>query len=231
MPQLEKLELTLGAKFRNRDILKEALTHRSYLNENPSWSFPHNERLEFLGDAVLELIITEAIYEKYPAFDEGKLTSIRAALVNYVMLSKVAREINLEKFIFLSKGESNDTKKAHGIILANAFEALIGALYLDQGTRIVKRVILNFVLSHLDEVMTNGLYRDSKSALQEYVQEKMKTTPIYRVLKEEGPDHEKIFKVGVFLGEKLLGEGEGSFKQEAESRAAEEALASLGYGK
>lgn len=231
MAQLESLEEKLGIQFRNRDFLKEALTHRSYINENPSWSLPHNERLEFLGDAVLELIATEFLYERFPEHDEGKLTSIRAAFVNYLMLSRAARDIQLEKYLFLSKGEMNDTRKAKDVILANAFEALIGALYLDQGIRAAKKLIMEFVLSNLDEVMSKGLYRDPKSTLQEYAQEKMKVTPVYKILHEEGPDHEKQFRVGVFLGEEMLGEGNGTFKQEAETRAAEAALARLGHAR
>lgn len=229
MAQLEEFEEKLGTKFRDRQVLKEALTHRSYLNEHPSWSLPHNERLEFLGDAVLELIVTEFLYGKFPEYDEGKLTSIRAALVNYIMLSRIARDIDLEKFLYLSRGESNDTKKARDVILANAMEAVIGAVYLDQGIGVVKRVISNIVISHLDEVMSKELYRDPKSMLQEIAQEKKKITPVYRVIKEEGPDHEKQFLVGVYFGDELMGEGIGSFKQEAESRAAEAALAQLGY--
>ena len=224
---LSKLETFLGVKFKNKNLLKEAITHRSYLNENSKLSPVHNERLEYLGDAVLELCVTEALYKKYPDYQEGPLTSIRAALVNYQMLGKIAREIELEEHILLSRGEAKDVGKAREVILANAFEALVGALYLDQGYNVVSDFIKKFLLTHLEEIMTAGLYRDAKSLLQEIIQEKNKITPTYRVLKESGPDHFKKFLVGVFVGKELLAEGDGTSKQEAESHAAELALAEL----
>jgi len=229
MANIEKLESTLQTQFRDRTILKEALTHRSYLNENPTWPSHHNERLEYLGDAVLELIVTEFLYEKFPNYNEGKLTSLRAALVNYQMLSSVARDIKLEKYLYLSKGELKDTGKARDVILANAIEALFGALYLDQGYGVSKRIISNIVLSRLDEIISKGLDRDPKSFLQERGQEKFKLTPVYRVLREEGPDHEKRFFVGVYFGDELFGEGRGTSKQEAESRAAEDGLLKINF--
>ncbi len=227
MANLEDLESNLGTQFRNRSVLKEALTHRSYLNENPSWPFPHNERLEYLGDAVLELIVTEYLYETFREYNEGKLTSLRSALVNYQMLSVIARDIDLEKYLYLSKGEAKDVGKAREVILANAIEALFGALYLDQGYGVSKRVITTIVLSRLDEVVAKGLDRDPKSFLQERAQELFKITPMYKVLKEEGPDHQKQFFVGVYFNENLAGEGSGTSKQEAELKAAEDALLRL----
>jgi len=214
----------IGFFFHNENLLSEALTHRSYLNENPSWRLPHNERLEFLGDAVLELVVTEFLYEKYPHDDEGKLTSIRAALVNYVALAKAAMEIDMGNYVLMSKGEARDTGKAREVILANAFEALLGALYLDGGYRIAADFIRTHVLSAVDDVVANHLYRDAKSSFQEYAQEHFKITPTYVVLKEEGPDHRKVFTVGVFVGARKVADGQGYSKQEAEVEAAKNGL-------
>lgn len=222
--KIDILEDKIGIEFKNKNILKEALTHRSYLNENPRSPVPHNERLEYLGDAVLELAVTEYLFKKYPNYEEGEMTSLRAALVNYQMLSRVAREISLEDFILLSRGEAKDVGKARDVILANALEALMGAIYLDQGYEAVKNFIIKFILSHLGEVLEKGLHRDPKSLLQEIVQERSKITPTYKVLSEKGPDHQKEFLVGVFFDEKMVAEGSGFSKQEAESRAAEQAL-------
>ncbi len=225
---LLKLEQRLGIKFKNIDLLKEALTHRSYINENPSWKLPHNERLEFLGDAVLELAVTENLFKEYPNAPEGELTSIRAALVNYQMLSQIARNMELDSFIFLSRGEAKDTGKAREVILANAFESLLGAIYLDAGYEEAEKFIKLNVLIHLPEVMKNQLYKDPKSLLQEIVQEESKVTPNYKILSERGPDHAKIFRVGVYFDERLVAEGEGSSKQEAEIEAAKNTLKERG---
>lgn len=217
-------EEKINIKFSNEKLLREALTHRSYLNENPNWSVPHNERLEYLGDAVLELIVTEYLFTTYPNYQEGELTSIRAALVNYQMMAKVARELSLDDFLFLSRGESKDSGKAREVILANAMESVIGAIYLDGGYDVAKDFINRVLIPHAEKIVSERLYRDPKSILQEIVQEKLKTTPVYRVLKEEGPDHQKEFIVGVFFGESMEGEGVGTSKQEAESNAARNAL-------
>lgn len=224
MKDPRQFEQKLGFEFKNIDTLKEALTHRSYLNENPEWKLPHNERLEFLGDAVLELIVTEFLYAKFPDFQEGHLTSLRAALVNYQMLGRVAKEMTLDKYLFLSKGEARDFGKAREVILANAMEALLGSIYLDQGYEATKQIVNQWVLPHLDEVIEKKLYRDPKSELQELVQEKERITPVYKVLSEEGPDHAKVFKVGVFIGSRMEAEAEGTSKQEAEVNAALKAL-------
>jgi len=224
MEETSKLEEKLGINFKNEDLLKEALTHRSFLNEKHDWPLPHNERLEFLGDAVLELTVTEYLYEKFPKEDEGKLTVLRAALVNYQMLAKVAEDLELQKYIWMSKGERGDNPKAKEVILANAIEAVIGAIYLDQGYVATEQFVKKFILIHLNEVLETKSYRDAKSELQELVQERMKLTPIYRVISEAGPAHDKNFRIGVFLGENLAGEGEGSSKQEAEIEAAKAAL-------
>ena len=224
---LEVLEKNIGFTFQNKDLLKEALTHRSYINENPSWSLPHNERLEYLGDAVLELMVTEETFHAFPEFEEGKLTLLRAALVNYQFLAKTALEFELQNFLFLSRGEARDTEKAKEVILANAIEALIGAIYLDQGFEVAHTFVSRFVTSKVNDVLREGTYKDAKSSLQEIVQEKQKVTPTYKILEEEGPDHKKIFKAGVFVGDKKIGEGEGLSKQEAELSAAKNALKGL----
>lgn len=224
MANLENLESVLGVSFRDQGLLKEALTHRSYLNENPKWPLPHNERLEFLGDAVLELVVTEHLYAQFPDSPEGRLTAVRAALVNYQNLAAVGKKINLEDFIFLSRGEAKDTGRAREVILANAMEALLGAIYLDQGYGAAKRTIVTLILPEVDKIIAEEKYRDPKSLLQEKVQTLFKITPVYKVLGEDGPDHDKMFEVGVFVNDELQGKGEGPSKQEAETKAAEAAL-------
>ncbi|MCX6788800.1 MAG: ribonuclease III [bacterium] len=224
MKKPKDLEEKLNIVFNNQDLLKEALTHRSYLNENQSWGYKNNERLEYLGDAVLELIVTENLFSRFPDFQEGYLTSLRAALVNYQMLGRVAKEITLDKYLYLSKGESKDFGKAREVILANAIEALFGAIYLDRGYDVTRDFVIRILLSHLDEVIEKRLYLDPKSLLQEFVQDKYKLTPTYSVIKEEGPDHQKIFLVGVFIGDKKAAEATGSSKQEAETKSALVAL-------
>lgn len=221
---LEELQKRIGIVFHNENLLKEACTHRSYLNENTAWPFPHNERLEFLGDAVLELIITEKLFKAYPHEDEGKLTSIRAALVNYVSLAHSARDISLDNYLYMSKGEQKDTGRAREVILANAFEALLGALYLDQGYKKTAEFVDKYVFSRVHEVIDKKLFKDAKSLFQEQAQERFKITPVYQVLKEYGPDHKKEFVVGVFLKDKKIAEGKGYAKQEAEINAATNAL-------
>ncbi len=225
---LSKLEKKLGIKFKNKDLIKEALAHRSYLNENPSWKLPHNERLEFLGDAVLELAVTENLFSQFPQYQEGQLTSLRAALVNYQTMAKVAYDLELENFILLSRGEAKDVGRAREVILANAMEALIGAIYLDGDYQEAKKTIEQFIINpNLKNIIESGLYKDSKSHLQEIVQEKLKLTPTYQLLEEWGPDHKKIFKMGVYFGDKLITEGEGYSKQEAEIEAARNALSTF----
>lgn len=224
MKDLENLEKILDIQFNNLNLLKESLTHRSYLNENPSWPVDHNERLEFLGDAVLELTVTEEIFSKFPDQKEGYLTSLRAALVNHYMLSKVAGEISLENKVFLSKGEAKEKGRAKEVILANAVEALIGAIYLDQGYNAAKEFVKKRILSRLDEIISKNLFKDPKSLFQEISQEKFKITPVYKILKEDGPDHRKVFWVGVYIENNKLGSGSGPSKQEAEEAAARDAL-------
>jgi ribonuclease-3 len=220
----EELEKNIGITFNNKDLLTEALTHRSYLNEYPKWHLPQNERLEYLGDAVLELIVSDALFKKFPKQPEGKLTVFRAALVNYQILAKVAERIRLQDFIMMSRGEKKDTGKAREVILANAMEALIGAIYLDQGFEVTRRFADVFVMTNLDEVLATKSYKDAKSELQEIIQERLKLTPTYDVVSEEGPAHRRMFTMGVYFGERLIATGEGASKQEAESDAAKNAL-------
>jgi ribonuclease-3 len=224
MKDFSRLEEIIGIKFKNQNLLIQAVTHRSYLNEHPSNKLDHNERLEFLGDAVLELIVTEYLYQNYPN-PEGELTNWRASLVNAKMLSDLAHELQLEKFLFLSRGEAKDKNtKARNYILANAFEALVGAIYLDQGLLKVKKFIYSQVVTRLPHIIANKLYIDAKSRFQEEAQERVGVTPSYKVIEESGPDHAKHFKIGVYVDEELVACGEGSSKQEAQMHAAEEGL-------
>ena len=218
-----KLEDSLDLKFKNKELLKQAFVHRSYLNEHPDCGLEHNERLEFLGDAVLELVVTEYLYKNYPN-PEGELTTWRAALVNSKMLSKVAQELTFNKYLFLSKGESRDIGRARQYILANTFEAFIGALYLDQGIKETRDFIKKHLLKELSTVLEQKLYLDPKSLFQEKAQEKVGITPTYEVLGEEGPDHAKIFTVGVFLGDEMIAKGRGPSKQAAQEEAARKAI-------
>lgn len=221
MKDFSKFEELINVKFKNIDFLRQAVVHRSYLNEHPDFHLPHNERVEFLGDAVLEIIVTEYLYLNYPETPEGDLTNWRASLVNSKMLARVAEEINLEKYLYLSKGESKDTNsKARQYIIANAVEALIGGIYLDQGIEKASEFVHRYMLSKLDDILENKLYLDPKSKFQELAQEKVKITPHYKVLGESGPDHDKIFEVGLYLGEDLVSKGKGSSKQEAQVDAA-----------
>ena len=217
------LESKIKIKFKNQELLETALTHRSYLNENRSHPLPHNERLEFLGDAVLELITTEYLYRNF-ANPEGELTNLRSSLVNYRLLAEIARDIGLDNFILLSHGEAKDTGRARQVILANATEALIGAIYLHSGIEPAKKFIEDFVLVKLPAILKEQSYLDPKSRLQEVIQERMAITPVYRVISESGPDHAKNFEMGVYIDDRLIGQGAGPAKQDAEVEAAKNAL-------
>jgi len=231
MKDFAKLEKKLGIKFKDQEILKQALVHRSYLNEHPRFSLDHNERLEFLGDAVLELIVSDYLYKTYSHAPEGDLTNWRASLVNSRMLSELAGEFNLEDFLYLSKGEAKDKNtKARQYILANAYEALIGAIYLDQGLKKTTSFIKEYLIVKLDYILEHGLYLDPKSRFQEIAQEREGVTPTYKVLSETGPDHAKVFKIGVYLEDKKVAVGEGSSKQEAQVKAAAEGLKAKKWG-
>ena len=219
-----KFEEKIGVNFKDKNLLRQAFTHRSYLNENPSLALEQNERLEFLGDAVLELAITEYLYKKYPQKTEGEMTALRAALVNAVALSEVANNLNIGDFLLLSKGEAKSLGKARQYILANAFEALIGAIYLNGGYEETFDFLEKNIFGKIEEVIEKKLWIDAKSLFQEKAQELESVTPAYKVLAESGPDHEKVFTMGVFLGDELITDGYGASKQEAEQDAARKAL-------
>lgn len=224
-----KLEEKLGIVFKDKGILTQAFVHRSYINEHPSFPYNHNERLEFLGDAVLEVVVTEHLFNNYPN-PEGELTNWRAALVNARTLSDIAKQIDLDEFLYLSHGESKDNSgKARQYILANAFEALVGAIYVDQGLDVARKFIADQVLSRLQYILEHQLYLDPKSRFQESAQEIAGVTPNYRVLEEKGPDHAKEFTVGVYLGDELVATGNGTSKQEGQIAAAEKALENKGW--
>lgn len=218
------LEKQIEVIFKSKGLLQQAFTHRSYLNENPDISMGHNERLEFLGDAVLELVVTEKLYEQYPDKPEGELTTWRAALVNAKMLSEVAKSLNFNDFLLMSRGEAQEEGKARDYILANAMEAFIGALYLDQGLKVCEKFIEDHILSRLPVILAEKLFEDAKSRFQELAQEKTGITPTYQVLEEWGPDHEKHFRVGVVIQNEVVAEGRGTSKQEAEQDAASQGL-------
>ncbi len=224
-----KFEKKLNITFKDKDLLMQAFLHRSYLNENKGLKMDHNERLEFLGDAVLELVVTEFLFAKYPKKPEGDLTSYRAALVNTATLSSVAGDLGMNDFLLLSKGEAKDTGRARQYILANTFESFVGALYLDGGYEQAKDFIAKNLFPLTDEIVEKGLWQDSKSRFQEVAQEKESITPQYKTVQEVGPDHAKNFIVGVYLGDKKIGEGEGKSKQEAEQAAAQSALEAKGW--
>ncbi|MBU0598153.1 ribonuclease III [Patescibacteria group bacterium] len=229
MKNFGKLEKKLNINFTNQDLLTTSMVHRSYINEHPSFKLDHNERLEFLGDAVLELVVTKHLYLNYKN-PEGELTNWRASLVNSTMLAKIAEKLELNEFLYLSKGEAkDDNTKARQYILANAFEALIGAIYLDQGLETADKFIKEHILSELEAILQNHLYLDPKSKFQEAAQEKFGITPSYKVISETGPDHNKKFIVGVHLDKKLIAKGEGTSKHEAQVAAAEAGLEQKGW--
>lgn len=224
---LETLQNNIGNSFKNEDLLKEALTHRSYVNENAAWPLRNNERLEFLGDAVLELCVTEDLFERYGNREEGDLTIYRAALVNSKMLSRIAREIGLDKEMLASKGEVKEISNGGGEnILGDGVEALIGSIYLDGEFELARKFVRRFVMVHIEDVIKNGA-KDAKSKIQEITQEKYSVTPVYKVIEESGPAHQKVFKVGLYLKDELRSEGRGNSKQTAELQAAEKLLSVL----
>lgn len=219
---------SIGLSFKNPDLLEEALTHRSFLNENKG-AKSHNERLEFLGDAVLELAVTRFLYDKFPNAPEGDLTAYRAALVNTFSLCAIAEKLGMNDMLLLSKGEKRDTGRARQIILADAFEALLGAIYLDRGYDAAESFVALHLYPKIDEVLLHKSYQDAKSRFQEMAQDEEGITPKYKTLSEKGPDHARTFTVGVFLGEKEVARGEGKSKQEAEQAAAKTALDKKGW--
>jgi ribonuclease-3 len=226
---LSEFENKLSQPFTNKKLLEQAFIHRSFINENPRTGLEHNERLEFLGDAILELATTEFLYAHYPNHNEGDLTAYRSALVNAITLGEVATSLNFNDLIKLSKGEAKDTSRARGSILADAYEAFLGALYLDQGYDAVKEFVSKTLLVKTDEVIRKGLYKDPKSFVQEKSQEEVGVTPVYKLIEEMGPDHDKRFKMAIYFDNKYIAEGEGKSKQEAESAAAKAALIVRGW--
>lgn len=223
MPYQTFAQDTFGFTFNDPMILVMAFTHRSYINEHKKSAESHNERLEFLGDAVLELVVTEYLYATYTE-PEGVLTNWRSALVRTESIGAAAGRLNFESMLRLSRGEKRGSDRARQQILANSFEAVTGAIYIDQGYEVAKKFITDNIISTLPEILESGSWRDPKSYLQEVAQEKDNHTPIYKVLSEEGPDHDKVFTLGVFIGSQLRGSGSGTSKQAAQQKAAEEAL-------
>ena len=225
---LDVFQKGASISFKNRELLDQAFTHRSYLNEAHAGAREHNERLEFLGDAVLELTVTDHLFRAYPGHTEGDLTSFRAALVNAVTLSGIAKALGMEECLLLSKGESRDTGRARSTILANTFEAVVGALYLDRGYDAANDFIARHVVPQIEDILAKGAWRDAKSSFQEFAQEKYGMTPKYVTVRAEGPDHDKQFVVAVSVGDVEIAQGEGKSKQEAEQMAAEKALKEKG---
>jgi ribonuclease III len=226
---IQEFEKKIGIEFENKNILKQAFVHRSYLNENKEFSLGHNERLEFLGDAVLELVITDYLFTKYPEKNEGEMTSLRSSVVNATRLSEIGSALEIGDYLYLSRGEAKDTGRARQYILANTMEALIGALYVDRGYEAARDFIYTNVCPSLETIIGDGSWVDAKSLFQEKAQEFEGVTPLYKTIKEAGPDHDKHFTVGVYVRNELFGQGEGDSKQNAEQMAARNALKERGW--
>ncbi len=229
MKDFSGFEESIGIIFTDKEILQRAFTHRSYINENPRSGLSHNERLEFLGDAVLELVVTDHLFKTYPDHTEGDLTAYRSALVNAVVAAEVAQDLGMNDYLLLSKGESKDTGRARQTILANAYESFIGALYLDQGYGVCDLFIKKTLVPKLDDIIHKKSWRDAKSHVQEEAQERLGVTPSYEVIGQLGPDHDKFFTVGIFFADKKIAEGKGRSKQEAQQAAAQSALELKGW--
>jgi len=225
----EKFEERAKVTFGNKSLLKQAFIHRSYINESRDDTLEHNERLEFLGDAVLELVITDYLYGHLKESSEGELTSLRSALVNADTCSLIAQTLGVNEFLLLSRGESKDTGRARQYILANTLEAIIGAIHIDQGYENAKNFILTHFSPLIDKILEGGDWIDAKSLFQEKAQEYLNATPVYKTISESGPDHDKYFTVGVYISSKIYGKGEGKSKQDAEQKAASSALESKGW--
>lgn len=225
---LKDFEIKLGFQFKSPNFLAQALIHRSYLNESKSKIIASNERLEFLGDAVLGFIVSEWLYQDFPNFPEGVLTNLRSALVKAESLAKIAQKLELGKYLLLSRGENESGGQQNPSLLANCLEAIIGAIFLDQNLQVVSSFIKPHLKPFLDKLLQEGELKDFKSLLQEKLQAKLKITPVYKTLREEGPDHQKIFTIGVFNQRNLIASGRGKNKQEAEEEAAKLALEKLG---
>jgi len=222
-------EQSIGITFNDKKVLQHAFIHRSFINENPRSGLEHNERLEFLGDAVLELVVTDSLFRTYPNAPEGELTAYRSAIVNAVVIAEVALALGMNDYLLLSKGEAKDTGRARSTILANTYESFVGALYLDQGYEPCKTFIHATLLPRLEEIIAKKTWKDAKSQVQEEAQERLGVTPSYRVVSETGPDHDKHFNIGIFFGDKKIAEGKGRSKQEGEQKAATAALVAKGW--
>jgi ribonuclease-3 len=226
---ISAIQTLLGVQFTDTALLLSAITHRSYLNEHREATWDHNERLEFLGDAVLELVVTDYLFRQYPEKPEGELTAVRAALVNTVSLSAASEQLGINQYLLMSKGEAKDMGRARQYILANVFEACIGAIYLDQGYEAAAQFIAQRLFAKTDEIVRKRLWQDPKSRFQELAQERASITPTYETIGQTGPDHDRVFTVGVFLRHEKVAEGQGRSKQEAEQQAAERAIAAKGW--
>lgn len=224
MNRYEELEKRIKITFKNPQLIDTAFVHKSYINEHKDRKMEHNERLEFLGDAVLELVVTDFLFKHYPKEEEGILTNWRSALVKGKNLAEIANELELGMYLYLSRGEERSGGRKKNYILANTLEALIGAIYLDQEYKSAHTFIDEFILKRLGEILEKGLHIDAKSHFQEVAQEVLGVTPEYRLLKDEGPDHDKVFTMGAYIGEEFIAEGSGSSKQKAEQEAAIAAL-------
>ncbi len=229
MNNFEQIETILGIHFINKDLLIQAFTHRSYLNESQSDLPGHNERLEFLGDAVLELVVTDYLYREFPDTPEGQLTAYRAALVRTESISDCALRLAFNDYLLLSRGEARDMGKARSYILANAFEAFVGALYLDQGYDAAASFINDQLIPEMHNILDQALWRDAKSYVQEKSQELLSITPTYELVRQQGPDHDRTFVVAIMFGSDTIAEGEGTSKQEAQQDAARKALIKMGW--
>ncbi len=226
---LNALQMILEVSFKDTNLLLSAITHRSYLNEHRDATWEHNERLEFLGDAVLELIVTDFLFSTYADKPEGELTAIRAALVNTVSLSAASEQLGVNQYLLMSKGEAKDEGRARQYILANVFEACIGAIYLDQGYAEAREFIARRLFGHTEEIIKKRLWQDAKSRFQELSQEHASITPTYETVSQEGPDHDRVFTIGVYLRREKIAEGKGRSKQEAEQQAAQAAMLAKGW--
>lgn len=224
--ELEKFQKSININFKDLSLLERVFIHRSYLNEHLDQSLENNERLEFLGDAVLELIVTQHLYLTFPN-PEGELTNWRSAIVKGETLAKVSKDIGMGDHLMVSRGEERNGGKSRNLLLANCFEALLGCIYLDQGYDVAKVFLHSYLIPRLSDIIKDGSYIDSKSKLQELVQEKSGVTPEYRVLDESGPDHDKHFLIGVYVDKKEIGRGEGASKRKGEQEAATDGLDNL----
>lgn len=229
MKNYQNLEKKLGVKFKNSQLFNQALVHRSYLNEASNKNLVSNERLEFLGDVVLSFIVSEWLYQVFPDYPEGKLTNLRSNLVKTETLAEIANKSQVGEYLLLSKGEKESSGQKNPALLANTLEAIIGAVFLDQGLQATKKLVKKNLQPLLESLIKAGEFKDYKSILQEKIQAKTRQTPVYKIIKELGPDHAKIFTVGVYSQGKLLAVTKGKNKQEAEEKAAHAALEKLAF--